>query len=212
MAVNKVVYGSDTLIDLTADTAMAADVKVGKTFHSAAGESIIGVNSESGAAATLFDVELITDTEEDYSLDISYQDAQRIIDVMPEASTTSNGLMSSTDKGLLDSLSQTFYWTPKIYDNNTYLFDAPQQEYFKLGKLKVISVRFQMPKAYSIASMLQIRNLPCNVVLGGNCYIAADTGKGYTVQGITGSAIYPRPNWTGSLPINAWVTACVIAY
>lgn len=33
MAINKVVYGNDTLIDLTEDTATADDVLNGKTFH-----------------------------------------------------------------------------------------------------------------------------------------------------------------------------------
>ena len=33
MAYNKVVYGSNVLIDLTGDTATQADVLAGKTFH-----------------------------------------------------------------------------------------------------------------------------------------------------------------------------------
>lgn len=45
MAINKVVYGSETLIDLTADTATAADVAQGKTFHLANGVQATGTAS-----------------------------------------------------------------------------------------------------------------------------------------------------------------------
>lgn len=40
--VNKVVYGGDTLIDLTGDTATAADVQTGKYFHLKSGERVQG--------------------------------------------------------------------------------------------------------------------------------------------------------------------------
>ena len=40
--VNKVVYGTDTLIDLTADTVTAADVAASKYFHLASGERVQG--------------------------------------------------------------------------------------------------------------------------------------------------------------------------
>ena len=42
MGVSKVVYGSNTLIDLTADTITAADLMQGKTAHGADGEPITG--------------------------------------------------------------------------------------------------------------------------------------------------------------------------
>ena len=45
MAVNKVIYGSDTLIDLTADTVTADKLKEGETAHSADGELITGTMS-----------------------------------------------------------------------------------------------------------------------------------------------------------------------
>lgn len=41
-AVNKIVYGTDTLIDLTADTASEDDVLEGATFHTAAGVQAAG--------------------------------------------------------------------------------------------------------------------------------------------------------------------------
>lgn len=39
---NKVVYNGTTLIDLTADTAVASDVAQGKYFHLASGERVQG--------------------------------------------------------------------------------------------------------------------------------------------------------------------------
>lgn len=43
--VNKVVYGGTTLIDLTSDTATAADVASGKYFHLKSGERVQGTNT-----------------------------------------------------------------------------------------------------------------------------------------------------------------------
>lgn len=48
MAVNKVVYGGNTLIDLTSDTATASDVAQGKTFHLADGTQATGTASGDG--------------------------------------------------------------------------------------------------------------------------------------------------------------------
>lgn len=45
MAVSKVAYDGHTLIDLTGDTAVAADVLSGKTFHLADGTQAVGVNT-----------------------------------------------------------------------------------------------------------------------------------------------------------------------
>lgn len=40
--VNKVVYGGQTLIDISTDTITAADVSVGVTFHLGSGETATG--------------------------------------------------------------------------------------------------------------------------------------------------------------------------
>ena len=44
--VNKVIYAGTTLIDLTGDTATAADVAYGKTFHDKTGASVTGTNTK----------------------------------------------------------------------------------------------------------------------------------------------------------------------
>lgn len=45
MAISKVVYGNQTLIDLTADTITASDLAYGVTAHGADGEAITGSNT-----------------------------------------------------------------------------------------------------------------------------------------------------------------------
>ena len=42
MATNKIIYGNDTLIDLTGDTVTASDVASGKTFHGKDGVQTVG--------------------------------------------------------------------------------------------------------------------------------------------------------------------------
>lgn len=42
MAINKVIYGGDTLIDLTGDTVTASDILSGKTAHDKSGATITG--------------------------------------------------------------------------------------------------------------------------------------------------------------------------
>lgn len=46
MAVNKVVFGENTLIDITDTTAVASDVKAGKDFYLASGQKITGTAVE----------------------------------------------------------------------------------------------------------------------------------------------------------------------
>ena len=60
MAVNKVVYGSSTLIDITDTTAVAADVAQGKYFYTADGVKREGTASGGGSAAITVTTE--TDT------------------------------------------------------------------------------------------------------------------------------------------------------
>lgn len=57
MAVNKVVYGNTTLIDLTADTVTADKLVLGYTAHDAAGNAITGTYD--GDKATHADIDEI---------------------------------------------------------------------------------------------------------------------------------------------------------
>ena len=46
MAINKVIYGGQTLIDLTGDSVTAADVQSGVSFHLPSGEAATGTNTK----------------------------------------------------------------------------------------------------------------------------------------------------------------------
>lgn len=52
MAVNKIIYGNQTLIDLTGDTISASDVASGKLFHARDGEQTTGTASLATATVT----------------------------------------------------------------------------------------------------------------------------------------------------------------
>lgn len=62
MAVNKVVLGEDTLIDLTADTVSADKLSKGVTAHNMAGEPIVGT-MEAGGGASADEATIITNAE-----------------------------------------------------------------------------------------------------------------------------------------------------
>lgn len=58
--VNKVIYGNDTLIDLTNDDVQASDVQSGKYFHLPTGERVVGTSTKdadtSDATATAAEI------------------------------------------------------------------------------------------------------------------------------------------------------------
>ena len=69
MAVNKVVLGDDTLIDLTADTVSADKLSKGVTAHDMTGESIVGT-MEAGAGKEYTFTDGLTETDGTVSLDL----------------------------------------------------------------------------------------------------------------------------------------------
>ena len=69
MAVNKVVLGEDTLIDLTGDTVSADKLAKGTTAHNMAGESIIGTMEAGGGKEYTF-TDGLTETDGTVSLDL----------------------------------------------------------------------------------------------------------------------------------------------
>ena len=76
--INKVVYGTDTLIDLTSDTATAADVINSKYFHLKTGERVQGTctyNADTSDATA--------DASEILSGEVAYANGNRIVGTMP---------------------------------------------------------------------------------------------------------------------------------
>lgn len=69
MAVNKVVLGEDTLIDLTADTVSADKLSKGVTAHDMAGEAIVGTMESTGGKEYTF-TDGLTETDGTVVLDL----------------------------------------------------------------------------------------------------------------------------------------------
>lgn len=60
MAVNKVIYGGKTVIDLTADTVTADTLAKGATAHNAKGEQIMGTMESGGGGGATIDTCTVT--------------------------------------------------------------------------------------------------------------------------------------------------------
>jgi len=131
----------------------------------------------------------------------------------PAASENYDVDVWNTNMDLIDSACD-FYrhsWTPQLYDLNTYVRELPTENvyvgYFKIGRI-VFAYYSGTCDLSGVSTMLQIRNLPMNVVLGGSAYFAALNQNGTTVSGLNlvrsvivqggTSYLYIRPNITSA--------------
>ena len=87
MAVNKVVYGNDTLIDITDTTATASDVSNGKYFYAADGTKTAGTASGTSSGRL---------TEEEY------QEATDDVDNILNGVTVPSGTLAISENGIYD--------------------------------------------------------------------------------------------------------------
>jgi len=76
--INKVVYGTDTLIDLTSDTATRADVLSGKYFHLKSGERTTGTCTYDADTS-----DATADASEILNGEVAYANGNRITGTMP---------------------------------------------------------------------------------------------------------------------------------
>lgn len=90
-------------------------------------------------------------------------------------------------------------WIPHLYDYQTKVRELRQGEYFKIGNFVFALLYADGPDLSGISTMMQIRNVPMNMVMGGSFYLAALNGNGsnHAIQGAAGS-VYFRPNITSS--------------
>ena len=110
-------------------------------------------------------------------------------------------------------------WTPHIYDYNTLIRSMTVNcgTYIKIGKFCVAAINASNVNLSGINTMLQIRNLPMNTVIGGNLYIGNMSGNAATITiQLTGGTVLFRPNITSSQfsnPSNVgYFTAMIIGY
>ena len=94
MAVNKVVLGEDTLIDLTADTVSADKLSKGITAHDMAGEPIVGTMEAGGGVP---DNMVTTDTNQTIT-------GKKIFNTYPEIGYIFNNLNIAWVKNVSDGL------------------------------------------------------------------------------------------------------------
>ncbi len=91
MAISKVVYGNQTLIDLTSDTVQASDLAEGKTAHGADGERITGTNTYDADTkdATAMAAEILDGKS-------AYVNANKVTGTMPNRGAV-EGVISTKD-------------------------------------------------------------------------------------------------------------------
>ena len=93
MAINKVVYGDQTLIDLTSDTATAEDVVEGKTFHDASGQQRTGTGTGGGVVDVEVNGTSVVDPTTKIAEVISYEEVtESKYESIPVAERESNGV------------------------------------------------------------------------------------------------------------------------
>lgn len=92
MAINKVVYGNNTLLDLTEDTVTEEDVLEGKTFHDKSGQKRTGSATQGGRVQDVeVNGESVVNSENVAEIDIPTTDIQTAVD---EFETYNGGLLS----------------------------------------------------------------------------------------------------------------------
>ena len=86
-------------------------------------------------------------------------------------------------------------WTPHLYDYTTKVMNLPTSKYIRIGSLYVCSLYvLNFTPTSAITTMMQIRNLPCPWVIGGNMFIG-DYNNPITIQA-SDVGVYPRNNVT----------------
>ena len=122
-----------------------------------------------------------------------------------------------SDVEALNSNLQVKTWTPHLYDYTTKKSELSSQWYFKIGGLYVMILSISNCDYSGIDTMIQFRNLPCAVCVGGTIYFGGlknsslIAGKGYTIQGSANYA-YPRLNVISSdfdNPVSSGATSAV---
>ena len=89
-------------------------------------------------------------------------------------------------------------FTAHIYDNNTKVSELTGCQYVKIGSVYIMYFNGHLAESFTVSTMLQIKNMPCNRVLGGNVYYSGITGQlgDRTIQASVSGA-FIRPNVTG---------------
>lgn len=204
MGVNKVLYGSRTVIDLSGDTVTAGDLAKGKTAHNASGEKITGTHECSGTGGgTSVDgigtgacVWAIYDTKQEWDYTVKNLGI----------SGTSAGYDTKTYAGR--SITEDGYWHLNAGTSGSTTYYLPTGA--ENGKTKTILAKSQTnpTQPYSTYTIKDTSD----TVRGDNLlgYISGDSSSAYPEDGVKDGKWYvqivgPDANVTGSKMLSGTV-------
>lgn len=168
MAYNKVIYGGDTLIDLTEDTVTADKLLYGYTAHDKAGNLIVGTAAgEVGQVQTLDELEGSYDNEGGFLWSYDSETDGRLYIVSTIIS--GKGALVETDsydgasKWYLEQVpgyTDRFYIYAKVNGVNTYIFhdSATNANFIGLSTTTKTSFTFSSPADYKFYIKLSSAN------------------------------------------------------
>ena len=110
MAINKVVYDGDTLVDLTSDTVTPETLSEGVTAHNAAGEQIVGTMTGGGS-----DEEWIGDGNTHVWVHIDKNCMTPVVGVCPKGTVTVDWGDGTAPDVLTGTSTSTVKWAPTHY-------------------------------------------------------------------------------------------------
>ena len=99
MAVNKVVYGQNTLLDLTADTIVASALLSGYTAHDKSGAAITGTHQCAGASVATGTLELSSASQTMSITGIGFTPTSMMLILTDASGTTTSKVRSATSSG-----------------------------------------------------------------------------------------------------------------
>lgn len=159
MAVNKVIYGSDTLIDLTEDDVTAGDVVAGKYFHAPSGVRTVGtaVIPEPATATPLMDGTAAVGTATKYAREdhVHPSDtakanlASPAFTGTPTAPTAASGTSTTqvaTTAFVSTAVGKKLDYNATLFTTNTFVPNAQKQLYIS----KIDNAFFALDKRYSV--------------------------------------------------------------
>lgn len=110
MAINKVVYGGDTLVDLTSDTVTPETLAKGYTAHGADGEPIVGTMEAGGGGGS--EEEWIGDGNTHIWISLAEGRTSPMLGVCPNGTVTVDWGDGTTPDVLTGTSLRTAVWTP----------------------------------------------------------------------------------------------------
>lgn len=160
MAVNKVIYGNDTIIDLTGDTATEADVVSGKSFHLKSGVQAVGTATipEPATATPLMDGTAAVGTATKYAREDHRHPSDTTkanlaspaftgTPTAPTASSGTNSTQIATTAFVKTALSNKLDYNATLFTTNPFAPNALKSLYIS----KIDNAFFALDKRYSVS-------------------------------------------------------------